>query len=371
MMRILSYFIMGSYYRENIYRKMCDELSCDMILGEGRDGIKELDKTKLSGYKFTPKRMYLFKNICYDKGVIDFYIKGNYDILITGGDAYCLTVWWLLLVSKLRGKKVLMWTHGYYGRETTMTKWIKKIFFGLADRLLVYGDYAKNLLIENHIISADKIVVIYNSLNYDSQIGLRKSLSEEPIYRDHFKNNDKVIVFVGRLTKSKRLDYIIDVVGNLKEKNEHYNLALIGDGEDKDNLQQIVKEKGLQDSVWFYGACFDEKVLAELIYNADLCVSPGNVGLTAVHAMMFGTPVITHNNFPYQGPEFETIIPGETGAFFKQNDMESLRSEISRWFAAGKDRVTVRKTCMNLIDSKYNPAVQIQIMKKAIDSLDV
>ena len=53
----------------------------------------------------------------------------------------------------------------------------------------------------------------------------------------------------------------------------------------------------LQDQIWFYGACYDESKLGELIFNADLCVSPGNVGLTAVHSMGYGTPVITHNNF--------------------------------------------------------------------------
>lgn len=56
---------------------------------------------------------------------------------------------------------------------------------------------------------------------------------------------------------------------------------------------------------------------AEFIYNADLCVSPGNVGLTAMHSLVFGCPVITHNCFEWQMPEFEAIQPGITGDFLR------------------------------------------------------
>jgi glycosyltransferase involved in cell wall biosynthesis len=76
------------------------------------------------------------------------------------------------------------------------------------------------------------------------------------------------------------------------------NAVLIGDGEDRLRLEGIVKERGVNKQVWFYGACYDEKQNAELIYNADMCVVPGDVGLTAIHSMMFGTPVISHNYFP-------------------------------------------------------------------------
>lgn len=83
----------------------------------------------------------------------------------------------------------------------------------------------------------------------------------------------------------------------------------------KQQLQQQVKSYNLANNIWFYGACYDEIKNAALIYNADLCVSPGNVGLTAMHSMVFGTPVITHNDFKWQMPEFEAIEPGKTGDF--------------------------------------------------------
>ena len=44
-------------------------------------------------------------------------------------------------------------------------------------------------------------------------------------------------------------------------------------------------------------------------------VSPGNVGLTAIHSLSYGTPVLTHNNFNNQMPEVESIQPGFNGYF--------------------------------------------------------
>lgn len=79
-------------------------------------------------------------------------------------------------------------------------------------------------------------------------------------------------------------------------------------------LKKCIRER-VDKNVWFYGSCYDEQTNAELIYNADMCVAPGNVGLTAIHAMTFGCPVITHSDFKWQMPEFEAIHPGKTGDF--------------------------------------------------------
>ena len=88
----------------------------------------------------------------------------------------------------------------------------------------------------------------------------------------------------------------------------------------------MIEELGISDQTWLYGACYDDLTLAELFYNSHVCVSPGNVGLTAIHALSFGCPVISHGNFPYQMPEFESIIPSITGDFLQQDpEMVFLR----------------------------------------------
>ena len=136
----------------------------------------------------------------------------------------------------------------------------------------------------------------------------------------------------------------------------------------REEISSVVDEYGLTNNVWFYGSCFDEKVNAELVYNADLCVAPGNIGLTAMHVMMFGCPAISHNDFKWQMPEFESIIPGKTGDFFEKDNIEDLARCISNWFASkGCSRDEVRKACYKEIDEHWNPHYQLNVIKKTLD----
>lgn len=94
------------------------------------------------------------------------------------------------------------------------------------------------------------------------------------------------------------------------------------------------------------GECCSEETNAKLIYNADLCVAPGNIGLTAIHVMMFGCPAITHNDFKWQMPEFEAIKSMETGMFFEKGNLDSLVNSILDWFEIKiKEREKVRLAC--------------------------
>ena len=173
------------------------------------------------------------------------------------------------------------------------------------------------------------------------------------------------MIFIGRLTKVKRLDMLINAVALLKQWGCTYNIVFVGDGEMRQDLKYLVTKKDLANNVWFYGACYEEQTNAELIYNADLCVAPGNVGLTAMHTMVFGCPVITHNDFKWQMPEFEAIIKGVTGDFFKYGDTESLAETINDWFVLKQNkREEVRQNCFKEIDTNWNPKFQMEILKK-------
>lgn len=289
-----------------------------------------------------------------------------YDVVINDLGIYCLSSWMFLLLSKFKKQKVYHWDHGWYGKESFARKWIKRIYFGLANGSFIYGDYAIKLMIQNGF-NGDKLYPIHNSLDYQSQLSLRHSIQSSSLYQNHFGNNNPVIIFIGRLTKVKKLDMIVDAVNELKAKGEEYNVVFVGDGVERESLELRAESLGIKNQIWFYGECYDEKTNAELIYNADLCVAPGNIGLTAIHALMFGCPAVSHNDFTWQMPEFEVVKEGVTGAFFKHDDVESLAKVISAWFSNHKDnRDAVRNACYKEIDNNWTPDYQIQVLKRVI-----
>lgn len=301
----------------------------------------------------------------YQKGVTKLTKRKDISTFFILGDPYCISNWYIALKLKLFGnkKRLYFWTHGWYGKENRLTALIKKRFFKMADGIFLYGNYARNLMIEEGF-DPDKLFVIHNSLDHQKQIEIRKTMVPNDIFTRHFGNENKTIIFIGRLTAVKQLDLLIEAIKILKIKGYNYNLVLVGDGNQRSNLERLVKDSNIEKNVWFYGACYDELENANLIYNADLCVAPGNVGLTAMHTMVFGTPVISHNDFKWQMPEFEAIRPGKTGDFFEKNNVDSLTQAIYNWFVKNTDREAVRKDCYDEIDNYWTPDFQMSVLEK-------
>lgn len=352
------------HYRESIFRLIDETFDSDSLFGSSMGDIKQMDTSTFKG-KVTIVENKKYKGGYWQPKVVGLLCK-PYDSYLILGESRCLSTWIFSIGARLfyPKKHVYFWSHGWYGKETKVERLLKKFLFNLPNGgIFLYGHYARNLMIKEGF-NPDKLFVIHNSLAYDKQLALRKKLQKDSLYQDHFGNDNPNLFFVGRLTRIKQLDMALKALQKCKDLGYNYNLTFIGDGVAKGELKALTDELGLVDRVWFYGACYDEAELGKMIYNADLCVSPGNVGLTAMHSMVFGTPVITHNDFPHQMPEFEAIHEGVTGSFYEYGKVESLTDSIIKWFADHQNqREEVRQACYHEIDTLWTPSFQIQVLK--------
>ncbi len=345
---------------------MLDEhFDCTFIFGDTDESVRTFNLSELK----RAKTEHVFKcgPILFQPGLLK-YIFHKYDSYVFTLATNNLTLWIFLLLLKFSNKKVYGWSHGLYGYESSKQLFMRKLMFKLTDGLFVYGDYAIALIKQKGYLPSDKLFPIHNSLDYDSQLVIRNSIRSSSVYQEHFGNDHPTLIFIGRLTKVKRLNLIIESLQILKAKGKDFNLVFVGDGPELNSLKSLANKAQIDDNVWFYGACYDEKQNAELIFNADLCISPGNVGLTALHSMMFGTPVITHDDFAWQMPEFETIKKGISGDFFHNGDVESLSYTIDSWFSnKHTDREEIRENCYGVIDKEWNPYYQMDVFKKVFE----
>ncbi len=358
---------MAPKYVEPAYTLFDKELDIQWCFGSNETDIKEMDHSLLKNVKvYTTKK--LFKKAYYLKGILSLAFQNDLSNHIIIGEPAMLTTWilpWLVKFFHPK-KRIIFWTHGWYGKEGKLKTLIKKLYFYPADYILTYGDRARKLMIEVGF-NPERIKAIHNSLNHSEQVLLRKGIKPSSIYIDYFKNSYPVLFFIGRLTPVKKLNLLVEAVSMLKQKGQFFNIVFVGTGSEKDSLEKLVKERQLDEQVWFYGQCYDEKKNAELIYNADLCVAPGNVGLTAMHVMVFGTPVLTHNDFNWQMPEFEAIRDGKTGCFFEKDNVDSLSKAISKWFLEkATKRNDVRKACYNEIDQNWTPEFELNVLKQVL-----
>lgn len=357
------------HYRKNIYQLMDRALQCDFYFGENVPGtLKEMDCSVLKGFKYRFKNVILKDRIIWQFKTLRLLFNDQYDNYILSADTSCLSEWLFLYGARLLGKKVLLWTHGWYGNESRCTKIRKKAFYLPANTLLLYSEYAQELM-KKEGFKDSKLKVIANSLDYEVQKEIRETLQKEEVYVEHFKNSNPTIVFIGRLELKKRLSEILVVIDSLKKENKHINCVFIGDGNNRDHLIREAYERKIEKQIWFYGACYDEKEIARLLFNADICLSPGNVGLTSIHALSYGTPIITHNNFKNQMPEFEAISKGVNGDFFKEGDINDMKRVIDQWIQQHPSKTTrLINDCYAVIDCKYNPFYQMRIIKQALDN---
>lgn len=365
-MKLCLIYNFAQHYRAGIFKRISEEFECEFYFGDSMSDVKKMDYSILIGlvHEMHTKRL----GVCtYQNGVLGL-LKKDYNTYILLGDTHSLSTWLFLLFAKFFSqKKVFLWSHGWYGKESPVERFLKKIFFKLPNGgVFLYGNYARNLMIHEGF-KPEKLFTIHNSLDYEKQVIVRHKLHKTNIYKSHFVLSGYNIIFIGRLTQVKKLDMMIKALRLILDSGLDVNLTFVGDGIESKKLHALAIKMNLVDNIWFYGPCYDEETIGELIYNADICVSPGNVGLTAMHALVYGTPVITHNNYPLQMPEFEAIVEGKTGSFFDYDNVESLAFSIRNWLKTNDDsRDAIRQNCFSEIDHYWTPEYQMGVLRKQL-----
>ncbi len=354
------------HYREAIFKKLDQELDIDFYFGDHLDwapDIKKMNVDDLKGFKGIFKNKRFFKYFIWQVGALKTILRNRYTHIILYGDSFYISNWFILILSKIMGVKTAIWTHGLYKPMNLFSRFYNILFYRISDEILLYGNYSKNKMI-NLGFDSNKLQVIYNSLNYEKQVKIRDKMTFTNIYTNYFHNKKPVFLYIGRIQKIKKIDLILNVLRDLKDTEYEFNFVVIGKDNENVKLELIVEKYNLQNNVWFYGGCYDEEKIGELIYNAVSVVSPGNIGLTAIHSLVYGTPCITHNDFNNQMPEFEAIKDNFSGSFFVRDDVDDLKKTVIYWQQKYfKDIEQIKVNCYSIIDEFYNPNYQLSIFK--------
>jgi glycosyltransferase involved in cell wall biosynthesis len=105
--------------------------------------------------------------------------------------------------------------------------------------------------------------------------------------------NDKVLIYVGRLAKEKNIAFLIKAMAELK-KTDNIKLLLVGDGPDTENLKILTKKLNLQKEIIFTGY-FTKKQAIKAYQASDLFVFASKTdtqGMVILEALACGLPVV-------------------------------------------------------------------------------
>ena len=121
-------------------------------------------------------------------------------------------------------------------------------------------------------------------------------------------NNEKIITHISNIRKVKRVDDVIEIFDRIQKKLPA-KLVIVGDGPEKESLENLCKKKGIDEKVLFVGNSHE---VDKILCFSDLFILPSeheSFGLVALEAMVCGVPVISSN----AGGLPEVNIHGESG----------------------------------------------------------
>jgi glycosyltransferase involved in cell wall biosynthesis len=139
--------------------------------------------------------------------------------------------------------------------------------------------------------------------------------------------NNNNLLYVGRITKEKGIEYVILAMPLILQKFPNIKLTIVGNGEYKEHLQKLVKDSELENNIFF-----EESVAHDLVQkyydNATIALVPSiwqePFGMAGVEAMSVGRPVVASR----VGGIPEWLEDGKTGYLVDPGNSEQIAEKV-------------------------------------------
>lgn len=204
-----------------------------------------------------------------------------------------------------------------------LLRWLVRLLFPRADVIVAVAHSIKKDLVVNFKVPAEKIVVIYNPIDVQK---IRKCATESLMHPWLNRKEGFLVVAVGRLVKLKGFEVLIRAFAQLPQKLDA-RLIILGEGEEREALQQLIEQLGLSECVALLG--FQENPW-KCMARADLFVLPSlTEGLPNVigEALALGLPVLATD---CSSGVREYLENGKCGLLVPPGDPAALADGIAR-----------------------------------------
>lgn len=155
-----------------------------------------------------------------------------------------------------------------------------------ADRVIAVSYFTRNIVISRYGIPGEKVEVVYN--------GVDRSRSEWPLAETGIKRDERIVLFLGRITMQKGPEYFLSAAKKVLGVMDNVKFVMAGSGDMMQRSIEMAAELGIGSKVLFTGFLRGEDV--KRIYKmADLYVMPSvsePFGIAPLEALGHDVPVI-------------------------------------------------------------------------------
>lgn len=320
-------------YREGFYNKLLKNEDTDITIY----CQKNIPNTKLKTIhdKYS-KNVVVVKFIDFSNEKINiqflpfFKILKNYDtVFIDGNPRYFSHFILANLFRFLKPDKVILWSmiHSYKANsftENIRLNWTKKF-----KRVFTYNDKEVELFKEKGYNGI--CIGMNNGLDQEKIENVIEKWPNEKLLEWQKENSvygKKVILSCTRLIQKNELDKFLERFQEVLNGIPDVKWYIIGDGDQRQNLERIVDEKGLRENVFFLGEIYEEEKLAPWFLTASVMIHPAAIGLSILHAYGYGLPIITHSDYRFHGPEFSALVEGQNSITYEKDDYHNLVEKV-------------------------------------------
>jgi glycosyltransferase involved in cell wall biosynthesis len=254
--------------------------------------------------------------------------------------------------------------HTYHGHVLTgyfdplRTQFFRETERALArhtDRLVAVGPEVRDDLVELGVAPPEKFSVIRLGIDLESRV---LTVDRRAEFRHLFGiPEDRFVVgWIGRMTAIKRVPDILAAFKVLRDRGVDATLCLVGDGPDRDAIEQLASDLGIVRDVLLVG--YQRDVAPYYAFFDALLLPSANEGtpVVAIEALAAGRPVVATR----VGGVPDVVDDNESGFLVEVGDIEALADRLeqlardpelrTRLGATGRERVVPRYRVERLVD---------------------
>ena len=351
-----------THYRIPFFQKLSQSPMLNITCAYGKEHPQSSLKSIFNPSGIMTKELYnLFigprERITYQKGLLSLINSRNYQVIIAEFGPSIISNIIALFYAKKLGIKFIWWGHGIKPLSSKLNIKLRIWLANQADAIIFYAPEQAEMFI-NWGFTEKKVFIAPNSIDVEKIIPLAKI--------GDFENRNRIL-YIGRLIPEKKIDILIHGFAQAwKRLKPETRLTIIGDGPERNKLERLAQTAGIFDKVEFTGGIYDMEQLAPWFNSALVSVSPGCVGLSAIHSLAFGLPMIVARNEPH-GPEVSALQENINCLFFPSDDTKILSEMLIYLFDNKKQWEKMAGAASMTISERYNLIAMVIAFEQAVN----
>ena len=216
-----------------------------------------------------------------------------------------------------------------------------------ATEVIVNSNYMKNEIQRLFGLPFDKINVIPNGINLSNFTGI-----ERDFRRQYAMDNEKIILYVGRLVYEKGVQHLIAAMPKILSNYHDAKLIIAGRGGMMDELRAEASNLGLNDKIYFTGY-LNSKQVQKMYKCADVAVFPSTYepfGIVALEAMLAGVPTVVSD----VGGLDEIVTHGVDGMKSYAGNANSIADSVTALLYDHQLATNVSKKAKQKVKDQFN-----------------